>query len=152
MSNELERLWKEVDVTNLRSYPQLHLQRLGNTKKIFSRCSRFLDRLLNAGLPWHTAGILAIWEWSSVLQAITLYLSCVLPYRSILISYKRRKVIVIVTRLRARRFGVRITAETTDFSNFQKFRPTLGPTQPPIQWLPKAISLAIKRLRREADH
>jgi hypothetical protein len=31
-------------------------------------------------------------------------------------------------------------------------RPALGPTQPPIQWVPGAISLGIKLQRREADH
>jgi hypothetical protein len=28
----------------------------------------------------------------------------------------------------------------------------LGPTQPPIQWVPGALSLGVKRLGREADH
>jgi hypothetical protein len=31
-------------------------------------------------------------------------------------------------------------------------RPALGPTQPPIQWLPGALSLGVKRPGREADH
>jgi hypothetical protein len=31
-------------------------------------------------------------------------------------------------------------------------RPVLGPTQPPIQWVLGAISLGVKRPRREADH
>jgi hypothetical protein len=30
--------------------------------------------------------------------------------------------------------------------------PTLGPTQPPIQWVPEALSLGVKRQVREADH
>jgi hypothetical protein len=29
---------------------------------------------------------------------------------------------------------------------------TLGPTQTPIQWVPGALSLGVKRLGREADH
>jgi hypothetical protein len=29
--------------------------------------------------------------------------------------------------------------------------PALGPTQPPIQWVPKALYQGIKRMRREAD-
>jgi hypothetical protein len=31
-------------------------------------------------------------------------------------------------------------------------RPALGPTQPPIQWVPGVLSLGVKRLGREADH
>jgi hypothetical protein len=31
-------------------------------------------------------------------------------------------------------------------------RTTPGPTQPPIQWVPGAFSLVVKRLGREADH
>jgi hypothetical protein len=31
-------------------------------------------------------------------------------------------------------------------------RTTLGPTQPPIQWVPGALSLAAERPGREADH
>jgi hypothetical protein len=31
-------------------------------------------------------------------------------------------------------------------------RPALGPTQPPIQWVPGALSLGVKRPGREADH
>jgi hypothetical protein len=31
-------------------------------------------------------------------------------------------------------------------------RMALGPTQPPIQWLPGALSLGVKQLVHEADH
>jgi hypothetical protein len=31
-------------------------------------------------------------------------------------------------------------------------RPAPGPTQPPIQWVPGALSLGVKRQGREADH
>jgi hypothetical protein len=31
-------------------------------------------------------------------------------------------------------------------------RLALGPTQPPIQWVPGALSLGVKRPEREADH
>jgi len=28
----------------------------------------------------------------------------------------------------------------------------LGPTQPPVQWLPRTLTTGVKRPRREADH
>jgi hypothetical protein len=31
-------------------------------------------------------------------------------------------------------------------------RPALGSTQPPIQWIPEAVSSGVKRQGREADH
>jgi hypothetical protein len=31
-------------------------------------------------------------------------------------------------------------------------RPALGPTQPPIQWVPGTLSVGVKRLGREANH
>jgi len=32
------------------------------------------------------------------------------------------------------------------------FRPVLRPGQPPIRWIPGALSLGLKRLRGETDH
>jgi hypothetical protein len=44
------------------------------------------------------------------------------------------------------REGLRIFLFTT------ASRKALGPTQPPIQWIPGALSLGVKRPGREADH
>jgi len=33
-----------------------------------------------------------------------------------------------------------------------QYRPDLGPTQPPIQWVPGAVSLEVKRPGSEADY
>jgi hypothetical protein len=38
------------------------------------------------------------------------------------------------------------------FSLHTVSRTVLGPTQPPIQWAPGALSLGVKRPVREADH
>jgi hypothetical protein len=35
---------------------------------------------------------------------------------------------------------------------FTASRTTLGPTQPPIQWVPGTLSLGVKRPGRETDH
>jgi hypothetical protein len=38
------------------------------------------------------------------------------------------------------------------FSKTTTSRTALGPTQPPIQWVPGVLSLGVKRPGREADH
>jgi hypothetical protein len=38
------------------------------------------------------------------------------------------------------------------FLFFTAFSPALGPTKPPIQWVPGALSPELKRPGREADH
>jgi hypothetical protein len=48
--------------------------------------------------------------------------------------------------------GIRFPAGLGMFLFGTTSRPTLGPTQPPIQWVPGALSPGIKRPDREADH
>jgi len=38
------------------------------------------------------------------------------------------------------------------FALLAAFRPTLGPTQPPLQRIPGALSLGVKQPGSEADH
>jgi hypothetical protein len=45
--------------------------------------------------------------------------------------------------------GVRFPVGARDFFSS---RPVLGPTQPPIQWVPGALFTGVKRPEREADH
>jgi hypothetical protein len=45
--------------------------------------------------------------------------------------------------------GVRVPVGSRMFS---KSRPVLGSTQPPMQWVPRAFSPAVRRPGREADH
>jgi hypothetical protein len=47
---------------------------------------------------------------------------------------------------------VRVPAGLGIFLFTTASRPVLGPTQPPIQWVPGALSLGIKWPGREADH
>jgi hypothetical protein len=44
------------------------------------------------------------------------------------------------------------TFQTAPYLFTNASRLALGPTQPPIQWVPGALSLGIKRPGREADH
>jgi hypothetical protein len=46
--------------------------------------------------------------------------------------------------------GVRVPVESRIFSTSS--RPVLRPTQPPIQWVPGALSSGVKRSGREVDH
>jgi hypothetical protein len=48
--------------------------------------------------------------------------------------------------------GVRFPARSAIFLFATGSRPVLGPTQPPTQWVPGALSLGLKRPGREADH
>jgi hypothetical protein len=51
--------------------------------------------------------------------------------------------------------GLRVRVRVLVGHNFlssTSSRPVLGPTQPPVQWLPGALSLGVKRPGREADH
>jgi hypothetical protein len=50
-----------------------------------------------------------------------------------------------------RAIGVRSLAGAKDFSSI--LRPALGPTQPPVQWVPGVLSPGVKaRPGRDADH
>jgi hypothetical protein len=53
-------------------------------------------------------------------------------------------------RLDDRGVAVRVPVRSTIFSTSS--RPALGSTQPPIQWVPGALSPGVKRPGREADH
>jgi hypothetical protein len=44
------------------------------------------------------------------------------------------------------------TSKVINFLFSAWYRSVLGPTQPPIQWVPGALSPNIKRPGREADH
>jgi hypothetical protein len=54
--------------------------------------------------------------------------------------------------LRAGRSGFDFRRELGIFLFTTVSRTGLGPTQPPIQWVPRALSLGVKRPGREADH
>jgi hypothetical protein len=51
-----------------------------------------------------------------------------------------------------RMIGVRLPAWAENFLFDRASRPALGPTQPPIHWVPNARSLWVKRPQREADY
>jgi hypothetical protein len=47
---------------------------------------------------------------------------------------------------------VRVPVGARIFLHSTSSRPALGPTQPPIQWVPGALSLGVKQPGREGDH
>jgi hypothetical protein len=55
-------------------------------------------------------------------------------------------------RLRARRPGFDSRQRQELFLYSTESKPALGPTEPPIQWVPGTISPEVKRPGREADH
>jgi hypothetical protein len=48
--------------------------------------------------------------------------------------------------------GVRVPVGVKNFYFSMSSRPALGPTKPPIEWVPEALSPGVKRRSREADH
>jgi hypothetical protein len=48
--------------------------------------------------------------------------------------------------------GVRVPGRVKNFLFFTSSRPALGSTQPPIQWIPGALSPVLKWPELEADH
>jgi hypothetical protein len=58
----------------------------------------------------------------------------------------------IATRLRIGRSGFDFWQGLGIFLLTNASRPALGPTQPPIQWVPRALSMGVKRPEREYDH
>jgi hypothetical protein len=48
--------------------------------------------------------------------------------------------------------GVRFPAEASDFFLPHSVQTTLGPTQPPIQWVPLTSPPGVKQQRRKTDH
>jgi hypothetical protein len=58
----------------------------------------------------------------------------------------------IAIRLRAGRPGFDRWQEQETFLLSTATIQSLGPTQPPIQWVPGALSTGVKRQGREADH
>jgi hypothetical protein len=61
--------------------------------------------------------------------------------------YKKRQIFIIITGRwfeSLQRLGIFLSTTVS--------RSALGPTQPPIQWVPRALSPGVKRPRREADH
>jgi hypothetical protein len=48
--------------------------------------------------------------------------------------------------------GIRFPAGAGNFSLNHRIQNGSGPTQPPIQWVPGALSLWVKQPGREADH
>jgi hypothetical protein len=47
--------------------------------------------------------------------------------------------------------GVQATVMSKNFLSSSSSRPAVRPTQPPIQWVPGALSLGVKRPGREGD-
>jgi hypothetical protein len=58
----------------------------------------------------------------------------------------------IMTRLEAGRSGFYSLQGLGIFLFTSASRPALGPTQPPIQWVPGALSLGVKGTGREDNH
>jgi hypothetical protein len=71
---------------------------------------------------------------------------------SILKNHHSSVSIAVGYRLDDRGSRVQFPAGAGNFSLHRHIRTALGPTQPPIQWVPGAFSLGVKWQGHEADH
>jgi hypothetical protein len=69
-----------------------------------------------------------------------------------LLSHTSSVVIALGYGLDDRDSRVRVPAGAGNFSLNHRVQNGSGPTQPPIQWVPGALSLGLKRPGRESDH
>jgi hypothetical protein len=67
-------------------------------------------------------------------------------------SKSRDSAVGIVTGYGLDDWGVRVQVSVESRISSKSSRPALGSTQPPIQWVPGALSLGVKWPGREADH
>jgi hypothetical protein len=74
------------------------------------------------------------------------------PVTGIALHLSRDSAVSIATGygLEDREVGVRVPAESTLFSTLSRL--AQGPTQPPMEWVPGALSPGAKQPGREADH
>jgi hypothetical protein len=69
-----------------------------------------------------------------------------------LVLFTHSSSVGMATRLRAGRPGFDSRQGQEIFLYFTSSRPALGLTQPPVQWVPGALSPGVTRPGREADH
>jgi hypothetical protein len=119
----------------------------GNTISVpnvtrFPRCDVFViisRRLSATGTARQHAGLQA----KQVLCTSLLYKST---------SYYFRSVVGVATDYGLDNWGVGVLVQVGPRIVSKSYRPALGSTQPPIQWVPGALSPGVKRPGREADH
>jgi hypothetical protein len=78
---------------------------------------------------------------------------CKCKYINIIIKFHSRgSSVSIVSWLRAGRSGFDLRQRQRIFLLAAASRPALGPSQPPVQWIPGVLSPGVKRPGRDADH
>jgi hypothetical protein len=104
-----------------------------------------ISSLLGPNIPLHTLS-------SKNSNHFSLYSYCILINLALRLSRDSSVGIALGYGLNDWGSRVRFPAGAGIFLFTTASRTALGPTQPPIQWVPGALSLGVKRPVREADH
>jgi hypothetical protein len=105
----------------------------------------FVNTVLSLRVPWSKQTFLWKAEWVAIFRRI----SCTMEWVK---SRDSSVGIALGYGLDDRCSRVRFPAGAGNFSLHYRVQNVSGSTQPPMQWVPGALSLGVERLGREADH
>jgi hypothetical protein len=117
-------------------------------------CLHYLDMRLCAIWCPHASSVLCIFPhaWACMFDIESDCMTSAVFIEVPLSCRSRDSAVGVATRYRLEDWGVVVQVPVGSRIFSTSSRPAVGPTQPPIKWVPGALSSGIKWQGREADH